>query len=92
MTSVFDVEETKTDAQLADERKNLALQFAQNYVAVFVHAPQGATLLKHWTETYAKKRTPVNAPHTEYAANEAVRAFIEGIHDQIRRAQDPMMR
>lgn len=90
MTALSDFEAPE-DLQ-ANQRKQLALEFAQNYVALFVHNTVGATLLKHWTETYARKRTPVNAPHTEYAANEAVRAFIEGIHDQIRLAKDPMMR
>jgi hypothetical protein len=34
-----------------------------------------------------RRRTSVNAPHTEYAANEALRAFVDGIHEQLRLAK-----
>ena len=66
------------------EQHRKAVEHAKLYVEVFVRNEAGRKLLEQWTTGFAKKRTPVNAPHTEYAANEAVRAFIEGIHDQIR--------
>lgn len=72
--------------------RQAGLEIANQYAVLFVHNQIGAGLLKRWTEGYANKRTPVNAPITEYAANEAVRAFIQGIHDQIKLAQDPAMR
>lgn len=65
------------------EQHDKALAFAKLYVATFVNNEAGRELLAHWTNTYAQRRTPVNAPHTEYAANEALRAFIQGLHDQI---------
>jgi len=69
------------DAKL--EQHNKALAFAQLYYATFVENKQGAQILEHWEKTLRKKRVPVNAPHTEYAATEAVRDFIEGIYSQI---------
>jgi hypothetical protein len=66
------------------EQHNKALDFAKLYVAVFVNNEAGRELLQHWSQHYARKRTPMNAPHTEYAANEALRAFVQGIEDQIR--------
>ncbi|MCE5292897.1 MAG: hypothetical protein LLG14_27190 [Nocardiaceae bacterium] len=90
MTSLFDEPEVVGDD--ADTMRRKALEFAQNYAVLFVHNPVGRTLLEHWTATLANKRTPVNAPITEYAANEAVRAFIQGIHDQIKLSQDSAMR
>lgn len=89
MTSLFDEPEV---TESADDRRLKALEFAQNYTALFVHNPIGRTLLEHWTTTLANKRTPVHAPIAEYAANEAVRAFIQGIHDQIKLSQDGAMR
>lgn len=90
MSSIFDEPETTTETQESLKRK--ALDFANNYVALFVHNPTGRLLLDHWTETVMNKQTPVNAPHTEYAFNEAQRAFIRGIHSQIKLAQDSTMR
>lgn len=90
MTSVFDEPEVAGDT--AAELKRKALDFAKMYTALFEHNPLGRQLLEHWTTTLANKRTSVNAPHTEYAANEAVRAFIQGIHDQIKLSKDGAMR
>lgn len=69
------------DAKL--EQHNKALAFAQLYYATFVENKQGAQILETWDKTLRRKRTPVNAPVTEYAANESMRVFIEGIYDQI---------
>lgn len=70
------------------ENRVKAVEFASLYVSAFVNNPAGAQLLRHWTETLARKRTPVNATIQEYAANEANRAFVESIHDQIRLAKE----
>ena len=43
--------------------------------------------MKIWDTTLLRRRTSVNAPHTEYAANEALRAFVDGIHEQLRLAK-----
>ncbi|MGH8235400.1 MAG: hypothetical protein ACREXP_00070 [Steroidobacteraceae bacterium] len=64
-------------------QKKQALEFAQQYVYLFADNPTGKRLLEHWTRTLGRKRTPVNATIQEYAATEAVRAFIEEIHAQI---------
>lgn len=90
MTSEFDHPEQQVTQ--AEALRKAGLEFAQQYAVVFLHNQIGAALLKHWDESLANKRTPVNAPITEYAANEAVRAFIQGIHSQIKIAQDGAMR
>jgi hypothetical protein len=74
------LEESKEQRDL---RVAMAKEFAQLYVAAFVHNPSGAKLLAHWDQTLLRKRVPVNAPHTEYAAVEAVRDFVAKIQEQI---------
>ena len=63
--------------------RNDAIDYAKLYVATFVHDPAGARLLADWDKRLLHKRIPVNAPHTEYAATEAVRQFVHEIHAQI---------
>jgi catechol-2,3-dioxygenase len=63
-----------------------AVEHAKLYHATF-SSPTGKKLLEDWTHAFMEKRVPVNAPHTEYAAVEAVRAFIAGIHQQIKLAE-----
>lgn len=87
--SDFDLVEETPEAAA---RRNAALEFSNMYAVLFVHNPLGVRLLKHWDDTLLNKRTPVNAPHTEYAANEAVRALVAGIHREIKIAQDAAMR
>lgn len=53
---------------------------------VFETHPIAKQLLAMWTASCLHKRTPVNAPHTQYAADEAVRDFVAGIHRQIEKA------
>lgn len=89
MTSVFDQPEVVDDSAA---RRLKALDFAANYYALFVTNPNGRALLEHWTTYLANKPTPTNAPITEYAANEAMRAFIVGIQNQIKLSQDGTMR
>jgi hypothetical protein len=76
------------DAPNARQR-NEAIDYAQLYVATFVHNPAGVRLLADWSERLLHKRIPVNAPHTEYAAVEAVRQFVHDIHAQIALASTP---
>jgi len=66
-----------------EEAANAALEVASLYV-VFVTDDRAKKLLAMWDDALLRRRTPVNAPHTEYAANEALRTFVAGIHDQIR--------
>lgn len=65
------------------EMRNDAIDYAKLYVSTFVHDPAGAKLLADWDARLLHKRIPVNAPHTEYAAVEAVRQFVHDIHAQI---------
>jgi hypothetical protein len=70
-----------------DADKQRAIEFAKLYVETFVLNPSGQKLLQHWTETFERKRTPINATLNDYVANERIRAFIQDIHGQIRFAQ-----
>lgn len=77
------------DMEPANAQRNEAIDYAQLYVATFVHTPAGAKLLADWDARLLHKRIPVNAPHTEYAAVEAVRQFVHDIHSQIELASTP---
>jgi hypothetical protein len=69
-----------------EQNRESAVEYAKLYLATFVHNPAGARLLSEWEQRILRKPTPINAPHTEYAANEAVRQFILGIQEQLRLA------
>jgi hypothetical protein len=61
------------------------LVFAQKYL-VFggpTSDPRARELLAHWTQIARRKRIPANASAQEYAAHNAFRELIEGIHAQI---------
>jgi hypothetical protein len=73
------------EAQRRAQQDNL--NFAKLYVEVFVNNAAGKAILSQWTNGIGKKRTPVNGTLQEYAANEAVRVFIQAIQDQIDLAQ-----
>lgn len=73
-------------ASVRQVQRDAAVEFTQNFL-VFEQDPRARALLEMWHNTLAQKRTPVNAPHTEYAANEAVRAFVEGIYANIKLAR-----
>lgn len=73
----------------AAKARNDAIDYAQLYVATFVDNPAGARLLADWDARLLHKRIPVNAPHTEYAAVEAVRQFVHDIHAQLDLAATP---
>lgn len=74
------------DAGKVEENKQASIEFARNY-EIFVNDPRGRAILDHWDKTLLRKRTPVTAPVQQYAADEAVRAFIHGVRDQIELAQ-----
>lgn len=67
-------------ARAAQQAK--AVDFAQNYL-VFEQDSRARALLEHWEQAVLRKRTPVDATHQRYAADEAVRAFVAGIREQI---------
>ncbi len=71
------------DSPSRKEHLDKALLQARLYFDAFVTNPAGAELLKQWTERDFYEPVSVNAPHTQYAAVEARRAFIRGIHTQI---------
>lgn len=72
-----------TGGERQAQMRNDAIDYAKIYVAAFVHTAAGAKLLADWDRRLLHKRIPVNAPHTEYAATEAVRQFVHEIHAQI---------
>lgn len=59
------------------------VEFAQNHYAVFDTDSRARALLAQWDLALMNRRTPVNASIQEYAANEALRAFVAEIHVQI---------
>lgn len=48
---------------------------------------RGRELLRRWDERLMNVRTPVESSIQKYAADEAVRDFVRGIHRQIELAQ-----
>lgn len=67
------------------EIEEKGLVFAQKYL-VFggpTSDPRARELLEYWTGIARRKRIPVEASAQEYAAANAFRELIEGIHAQI---------
>lgn len=64
----------------AQEEKGLV--FAQKYL-VFQQDPRARELLEYWSKIARRERIPTNASLGEYAARNAFREFIEGVHAQI---------
>ncbi len=73
------------DEQLAKQRTE-GLRIANLYL-VFEQDPRGKELLEQWRKGFGRKRTPTHAPIAEYAANEAMRAFIDEIENQVELAK-----
>lgn len=74
-------------ARAAAEEQGLV--FAQKYL-VFAGPtadPRARELLEHWTKAVRRARVPKGASAQEYAAHNAVREWIEGLHAQIEFAQ-----
>ena len=69
-----------------NQRREQNLEFARLH-KVFDEDARARELLDFWRRTVVRKRVPVNASIQEYAAHEAVRAFISVIEDQLRFAQ-----
>jgi hypothetical protein len=67
------------------KREENGLVFAQKYL-VFggpTSDPRARELLEHWTQIARRTRIPAAASAQEYAAANAFRELIEGIHAQI---------
>jgi hypothetical protein len=73
-------------ADAVREQRAEGFRIAQLYT-VFETDERAREILRIWDTTLLRRRTSVNAPHTEYAANEALRAFVDGIHEQLRLAK-----
>lgn len=71
-----------SDDEAREEQKNKAVEFAKNY-EIFRTDSRGVELLKHWDAVYRRKRTPVDSTVQVYAADAAMREFIQGIYDQL---------
>lgn len=67
----------------ATEEKGLV--FAQKYLVFSgpMSDPRARDLLEHWTAIARKTRIPAGATAQEYAAHNAFREFVEGVHSQI---------
>jgi hypothetical protein len=70
-------------AEMAAKEKD----FADLYL-VFEDNPRGRALLEHLDNVYLHKRTPYGSSLDQYGGDEAVRAFIAGIHAQIKKAKE----
>ena len=68
---------------VSPEQKAAGLEVARMYHECFVMSPAGSKLLQMWTERDFNEPVPVDASINRYAAVEARRAFIRGIHRQI---------
>lgn len=76
-------------AQRAQQTREKALVVAQKYL-VFSGAtadPRARDLLEQWTATIRRVSVPKNASAQEYAAVNALREWVEGIHAQIELAK-----
>ncbi len=67
------------------EIKEKGLVFAQKYLVFSGQTadPRARELLEHWTAIVRKTPIPRDASVQEYAAANAFREFVEGIHSQI---------
>ena len=76
-----DVEQRKA------EQKILALETAKMY-EVFVDTPRAKEILDLWEATIVNVTTPVESSIQKYAADNALRDFVQGIRRQIKMAQE----
>lgn len=67
------------------KQEELGLVFAQKYLVFSgpTSDPRARDLLAHWTGLVRKTPIPRSASVQEYAAANAFREFVEGIHSQI---------
>lgn len=75
------------DAGAAQEAQRVAALETASLYLVFQTDERGRQLLALWDRQLRRRRTPVDASIQQYAANEALRAFVEGIYDQIEMAK-----
>lgn len=90
MAAVLPQPDWLDEDSIANARANqgaLRLEFARNYL-VFETDSRARALLDHWEQHVLNKRTPVGASIQQYAADEAVRAFVHGIREQLRIAHE----
>jgi len=76
-----------TQARKDQERQ--AIEDAQPYL-LFVDDERGRQLMQRWDRDLWNLRTPPDAPIQQYAADEALRAFIARLKIQIELAQRRM--
>ena len=69
------------------EQEEKSFVFAQKYL-VFKQEPRARDLLAHWTVLARRQRVAANATVQEYAAHNAFREMVEGIHAQIEIAEN----
>lgn len=74
---------TAEKQKAAQEEKGLI--FAQKYLVFSgpTADPRARDLLTHWTNLVRKTPIPRNASVQEYAAANAFREFVEGLHSQV---------
>lgn len=54
---------------------------------VFVDEPRAKRLLELWENRSLRKRTPPGSSYEEYARDEAIRDFVDGIYRQVQIAK-----
>lgn len=74
-------------AEALAEARVSEISFAKNY-EIFVTDPRGKAIFEHWEKTLLRKVTPTDASVQTYAADNAVRDFINKIRYQIELAQE----
>lgn len=74
----------KAEAEKAAQEEK-GLVFAQKYLVFSgpTADPRALDLLQHWTALARRKTIAASATVQEYAAHNAFREFVEGIHGQI---------
>ena len=75
------------NTEAVEKARSQEISFAKNY-ELFVTDPRGKAIFEHWEKTLLRKVTPADATLQEYAADNAVRDFINKIQAQIELAQE----
>jgi len=75
------------NTEAVETARTQEIEFAKNY-EIFVTDPRGKAIFEHWEKTLLRKVTPADATLQEYAADNAVRDFINKIQYQIELAQE----
>lgn len=88
--SDFDFE-TQADEQRA-QQEAAALERAQLHAELFLRHPAGKALLADWDAMFMKQRVDPGSSIDAYARAEAMRSFLQAIHDYIEMAQKGLLR